>query len=216
MRVEEQYDLIVIGDQLSGLFLAAGAAQQGKKVLVLEESSFPTVLYEVPSGKLLGDYMAEPAIGLQEGSPVDAFLKSLGLYQEIGQLFPVHEPPFQLVSQGLRMDFNYSPESLARELLREVQLPVEKLDKLKRLLSGEMVCKKSFRDAVAEAGLEVEFEVLGPLQAALYGSVLRDDLPYPHYRELMVQCARGVRFPMGGRGALKERLLARIQIVLFH
>ena len=48
MKVGDSFDLIVIGDQLSGLFLAAGAAQQGMRVLVLEESNFPTVLYEAP------------------------------------------------------------------------------------------------------------------------------------------------------------------------
>jgi hypothetical protein len=212
MRVEESYDLIVIGDQLSGLFLAAGAAQRGMKVLVLEESNFPTVLYEAPSGRLLGDFVAEPALGLQEGSPVDSFLRSLGLYQSLDQLFPRHEPPLQLVSEGLRLDYAYGGEAFGAALAREVQLPPERLAGLRRLLMGELPGKKSFSEAVAELGLPVDYECLGPLQAALYGSLLPGDIPYADYRALTALCERGVRFPLGGRGALKERLLSRLQV----
>ncbi len=212
MRVEEAYDLIVIGDQLSGLFLAAGAAQQGMKVLVLEESNFPTVLYEVPSGRLLGDFMAEPAIGLYEGSPADIFLKSLGLYQELDQLFPYHNPPVQLVSNGFRLDFNYEAKGLERALASEVRLPPERREDLLRLLSGGVVCKRNFADAVEKLGFPVSYEVFGAIQAALYSSLQPAQLSYNDYCELYKQCARGVRFPAGGRGALKERLLGRIQI----
>ncbi|HEY8278354.1 MAG TPA: hypothetical protein VIH99_01940 [Bdellovibrionota bacterium] len=211
MRVDEAYDLIVIGDQLSGLFLAAGAAQRGMKVLVLEESSFPTVLFEVPSGRFLADFMAEPAIGFGEGSPVDAFLKSLGLYQEIDQLFPRHEPPVQLVSPGLRLDFPYVSQELNAALEWDTRIPKGSRESLGRLLSGEVVSKKSFIDVVNELGLPVGFESLGALQPLLYGSSLPARLSYSDYREIHQCCARGVRFPIGGRGALKERLLARIQ-----
>src|SRR5262245_17432527 len=157
MKVGESYDLIVIGDQLSGLFLAAGAAQQGKKVLVLEESNFPTVLYEAPSGRLLGDFVAEPAVGLCEGTPVDAFLRSLGLYQEIDQLFQKHEPPLQVVSRGLRLDYSYSPKEFGAALAREVQLPEDGLNSLRRLLSGEIPSKQPFSALVAELGLPVGY-----------------------------------------------------------
>ncbi|MGZ3650413.1 MAG: hypothetical protein ACXWR1_16280 [Bdellovibrionota bacterium] len=212
MRVEDHYDLIVIGDQLSGLFLAAGAAQQGMKVLVLEESNFPTVLYEVPSGRLLGDFVAEPAVGLYDGSPVDLFLKSLGLYQELGQLFQSHEPPLQVVSDGFRLDFSYDAATFAPALAREVQLPAAELANLSRLLCGEVPSKKTFSAVAAELGLPVGFESFGPLQTALYGSLLPEDISFSDYRELWNQCSRGVRFPVGGRGALKERLLSRLQV----
>jgi hypothetical protein len=212
MRVEEAYDLIVIGDQLSGLFLAAGAAQRGQKVLVLEQSNFPTVLYEAPSGRLLGDFLAEPTIGLFENSPVDAFLKSLGLYQELDQLFPRHEPPLQILSDGFRLDCTYDPASFGRNLAREVQLEGEPLENLRRVLGAEIPSKKTFSKLAAEQGVDVAYECLGPLQAALYGSLLPGDIGYPEYRELWQLCARGVRFPVGGRGALKERLLSRLQV----
>lgn len=212
MRGEEAYDLIVIGDQLSGLFLAAGAAQQGMKVLVLEESNFPSVLHEVPSGRLLGDFNAEPAIGLFEGSPVDSFFKSLGLYQQIDQLFPMHEPPLQIVGDGLRLDFSYDSKALGESLAREVHLPQERREGLQRLLAGEVVSKKPFAQVVSELNLPVSFELLGPLQAALYGSLIPPAMSYGDYRQLITQCAQGVRFPLGGRGALKERLLSRVQI----
>lgn len=212
MRVDQTYDLIVIGDQLSGFFLAAGAAQRGMRVLVLEESNFPTVLYEVPSGRLLGDFMAEPIVGLEEGSPVDSFLQSLGIYQNLEHLFPRHEPPMQLVSQGFRLDFDYN-EKFGAKLGREVQLPPDKIERLRKLLSGEMVSKKLFSECVAEIGLPVTYEMLGPIQAGLYGSLLRDHQPYSEYHELMTSCSRGVRYAIGGRAAIKERLLARIQIL---
>lgn len=212
MRVEESYDLIVIGDQLSGLFLAAGAAHDGMKVLVLEESNFPTVLYELPSGRLLGDFVAEPAIGLFDGSPPDLFLKKLGLYQELSQLFQAHEPPLQVVSSGFRLDFTYEPASFEANLAREVQLPPEKLAALGRLLAGKIPSKKTFSAVAAELGLPVGFECFGPLQAALYGSLLPEDISFNDYRELWNLASRGVRFPMGGRGALKERLLSRLQV----
>lgn len=212
MRVGESYDLIVIGDQLSGLFLAAGAAQRGMKVLVLEESNFPTVLYEAPSGRLLGDFLAEPAIGLVDGSPVDQFLKSLDLYQDLDELFPRHEPPLQVVCPGFSLDYSYEPASFGAALAREVQLPPEQIASLRRLLAAEVGSKKSFAQVSAELGLPVGYESLGPLQAALYGSLMPADIPFADYRELWAQCARGVRFPLGGRGALKERLLSSLQV----
>lgn len=212
MKLDEAYDLIVIGDQLSGLFLAAGAAQQGMKVLVLEESNFPTVLYEAPSGRLLGDFIAEPALGLYDGSKADLFLKSLGLYQELGQLFPLHEPPVQLVSKGFRLDFSYNEAALGAAIKREVQLSEEQGAQLTRLLSGKIVSKKKFSDLVIDIGLPVGFEALGDIQAALYGSLTPPGLSYTDYKEIVDNCARGVRFPAGGRGAIKERLLSRLQL----
>lgn len=213
MRVDDSYDLVVIGDQLSGYFLAAGAAQRGMKVLVLEESQVSTVLYEAPSGRLLGDFMAEPVIGLSEGSKEDAFLRSLGLYQEgLEQLFPLHSPHLQLVSKGFRLDFTYEEKSLRRELGRTVQLPPERLDALARLLAATGPSRKYFSDLVKDLKLPVGFECLGEIHGALYGSLMPSPLGYGDYRDLIVNAAKGVRYPVGGRGALKERLLARLQV----
>jgi hypothetical protein len=212
MRVEESYDLIVIGDQLGGLFLAAGAAQAGKKVLVLEERAVPTVLYEVPSGRLLGDFVCEPLIGLTEGSKVDVFLRSLGLYQELDQLFPRHEPALQIVGGGWRLDFEYEIAKITQALGREMVASSPKRESLARLLAGLVVSRKNFSELIAELDLPVAFEPLGAVQAALYGSLLSEQLPYEEYKKVVDDCARGVRFPVGGRSALKERLLSRIQV----
>lgn len=212
MQVSGAYDLIVIGDQLSGLFLAAGAAQAGYCVLVLEESSVPTVAYEAPSGRLLGDYLAEPFLGLHDGAPMDTFLKSLGLYQNLDDLFPSHEPPLQVVGKNLRLDFSYDPAALDANLATELAGRPGLLAGLRRLLPGLVVEKGSFGQAVAAAGLPVEEERWGWLQAALYGAVADPGLAYPDYKEVLSLAARGVRFPLGGRSAIRERLQARVKV----
>lgn len=209
MQVKDTYDLIVIGDQLSGLFLAAGAAQAGQKVLVLEESSVPTVSYEVPSGRFLGDFGAEPLIGLMEGSKADGFLRSLGLYQNIEDLFPFHEPPLQLAGKGFRLDVPSDPSLFSEELKREFP---EKAEAIRKLLTGAVPQTGSFAKAVADVGLPVEWELFGWMQTALYGSIGSENLSYPAYKEVAAMASRSVRYPFGGRSALKERLLSRISV----
>lgn len=203
MQVKESYDLIVIGDQLSGLFLAAGAAQAGLKVLVLEESSLPAVSYEIPSGRLLGDFLAEPLLGLSPGNALDSFLKSLGLYQQPDDLFPPHGPALQMVGKGFRFDFRYGDAAPSA-----THTPAA----LQRLLRGDCSPGQSFAGAVAEAGLPVDYELFGWMQAALYGSATPRDLSYAAYKEVLGLAARGVRYVSGGRSALKERLISRITV----
>lgn len=212
MQVKGTYDLIVVGDQLSGLFLAAGAAQSGKRVLVLEGYSTPTTLYEVPSGRLLGDLVVEPVIGLEEGSKADIFLKSLGLYQELNDLFPLHEPALQVVAPKLRLDFEYGFERLRERAKRELHLPPAKLDAFCRALTGQTVSKKSFSEVIAEIPLPVEWENFGWLQTMLFGAMAPSELPYAAYKEVIDLAGRGIRYPVGGRSALKERLLGRILV----
>jgi hypothetical protein len=209
--VEQEYDLIVIGDQLSGLFLAAGAAQRGQKVLVLEESSATSVFFEAPSGRLLGDFMVEPVVGLVGGSPVDVFLRSLGLYQELDQLFPLHDPALQILGPDFRLDFPYDAQKIPDAVRRELPFAGPGLSKLTRMLAGETVSKRSFRQVVEDSELPVGFEGLGLLQAALYGSISPNSIPYPDYCQLLKHCSSGVRYAIGGRDALKQRLLGRIQ-----
>ncbi|RZA07823.1 MAG: hypothetical protein EOP11_06640 [Proteobacteria bacterium] len=212
MQVSGAYDLIVIGDQLSGLFLAAGAAQMGLRVLVLEESSVATVSFEAPSGRLLGDFLAEPFIGLQDGSAPDTFLKSLGLYQAIDDLFPKHEPALQVVGRRMRLDFSYDPAELNKNLAKEFSREPARLRGLQRLLPGLSPEKSSFAGAVEEAGLEVNEERWGWLQSALYGSIADPALSYSAYKEILSLAARSVRYPLGGRSALRERLQARVKV----
>lgn len=212
MQVKGTYDLIVVGDQLSGLFLAAGAAQAGKHVLVLEGNSTPTQLYEVPSGRLMGDMVVEPVIGLQEGSKVDAFLKSLGLYQDLNDLFPRHDPALQVVADRLRLDFEYELGKLREAARREFKLPPAQLEEFCRALAGQTVSKKSFSEVIAGIPLPVQWENFGWLQTMLFGAMAPTELPYQAYKEVIDLAAKGIRFPIGGRSALKERLLGRILV----
>jgi hypothetical protein len=207
MQVRDSYDLVIIGDQLSGLFLAAGAGQMGLKVLVLQDTSVPTVSYEQPSGRLLGDFSPEPVIGLQEGSAADGFLRSLGLYENLDELFPRHNPPMQVVGDRFRFDFSYNAAAMNAELAREFPSSPG----VSRLLSGEPLEKGAFSEVVAKAGLPVDFEIFGWLQAACYGALAPRDLSYPGYKEILSLAARGVRYPLGGRSALTENLMARIR-----
>ncbi len=209
MQLKDSYDLIVIGDQLSGFFLAAGAAQEGKRVLVLEESSSPHILHEIPSGRFLGDFACEPFLGLQSGTKIDQFLKSLGLYQNLDDLFLAHSPPMQFVDDDVRIDFSYQPASLHAEIRREFSRQQEEIC---RLIDGSILENGSFANAVQKSGLPVSFEKFGWLQAVLMGSISDRQLPYPQYKKILQLAAAGVRFPLGGRDALKERLQSRIQI----
>lgn len=212
MQVKNQYDLIVVGDQLSGLLLAAGAAQSGKRVLVLEGSPSSTVLYEVPSGKFLGDLVAEPVLGLHEGSKADNFLKNVGLYQSLSDIFPLHENPLQVLHSNYRLDFSYELEALKENAKREWDMPAEIQDKFCRLLTGNIVSKKDISQLVSEIPLGVEWEPLCFLQSALFGAASPESFPYHAYKELVKLASHGVRFSLGGRSAIKERLLSRVLI----
>lgn len=205
MQVKEHYDLIVIGDQLSGLFLAAGAAQAGKSVLVLEESALAAVAWDIGSGKLQGDFFAEPLIGLSHGNELDLFFRSLGLYQDHEEIFPAHDPGLQVVGKGFRGDFVF--DAMDEHLAREFPLPQRAA--VAALLGGG-AGKGSFSRAVAQAGLPVDFELFGWMQAALYGSVTPRDISYESYKAIAALAAESVRYVVGGRSALKERLLARV------
>jgi hypothetical protein len=209
MQLKDSYDLIVIGDQLSGLFLAAGAAQLGKKVLVLEESSTPLISYEIPTGRFLGDFACEPFIGLYADSPMDRFLKSLGLYQNMEDLFPSHSPSLQIVREKMRMDFSYQKENLRSEISREF---LHSSKAISDLLEGNVLETGRFSAAVKKLNLPVDFEDYGWMQAILYGAVAEKDIYYSQYKKIISLAARGVHYPLGGRDALKERLQSRIKI----
>lgn len=214
MQVSGNYDLVVIGDQLSGLFLAAGAAEMGFKVLVLEQRSVPSVSFEAPSGRFLGDFLAEPFLGLEPGSPFDAFLRGLGLYQNIDDLFPFHQPALQIVSEKKgakhRLTMHYEEKALAAAVDRD--FPPADREGYRRLLSGAVMEKGSFGAAVEAAGLPVEAEEFGWMQSVIYGALADPKLRYASYKEILSMARKGVRYPLGGRSALKERLQARVQV----
>ena len=210
MRVRSEYDLIVVGDQLAGFFLAAGAAQAGFEVLVIEGTVVPTALYELPSGRFLTDLICEPLLGLSAASKEDEFLKSLGLYSELGELFPTFSPPLQVITPKWRVDYSYDAKDLEREFARELGINVNSLVKL---ISAQAVSKKHFVDVAADLKLPVEWEKLGALQLALYGSAEPAEIPYSAYKKVVDLAKRGgVRYAIGGRSALKERLSSRIQV----
>ncbi len=210
MQVEESYDLVVIGDQLSGFFLAAGAAQAGLKVLIIEGTTSSTALYEVPSGNFLTDLLWEPIVGLSSDSKMNRFFKSLGLYQEPEELFPVFSPSLQILSDQARLDMSYIPEEQSKEWAREFPAIKENLERWNKLLSVNG--KMSFANAVQEAGLGVDWEQYGDMQMALYGSYMPINLMSSTFHALTKQAAQSVRYAIGGRSALKERLIGRLQV----
>ncbi|NUM88827.1 MAG: hypothetical protein HUU37_06465 [Bdellovibrionales bacterium] len=211
--MRSSYDLIVVGDQLSGLFLAASVAEAGRSVLVIEGKASPIALFEVPSGKFLSDLVCEPVIGLQEGSKLDAFLKRMGLYQNLGDVFPEFHPALQVVSSKNRVDFSYRKGDLEKEVSREFpERDAKAQARITRVLGGQEVSKASFAQVVADAGLETFWEHWGDLQPLLYGSSLPSRVPYPLYKRVFDTAAQGVRHPLGGRAALKERLIARVKV----
>jgi phytoene dehydrogenase-like protein len=209
MQVDARYDLIVVGEQLSGYLLAAGAAQAGLKVLVIDDRNISTALYEVPSGNFLTDINWEPVIGLGDHS--EQFLKSLGLYQDIDELFPRFTPSVQMVSPKMRVDYNYDSQTLQKEWHREA--PENKhLQKFAKKIGEAAAKEKHFSNMVLKSGLGVEWEQLGQMQSALYGSLVLPDIPVRSFHASVRRAAQGVRYIWGGRSSLKERLLGRLQV----
>ena len=212
MQVKGSYDLVVVGDQLAGLFLAAGAAQKGWKVLVLEGNVTPSVLHEIPSGRFLGDLIAEPLVGLDPNGKVDKFLRELGLYQEIDELFPRHELNQQLITDKFRIIFQETQEKLEKELRENSSLSSEQIVALSKLLTGTGNSKTKISELAKQYGLPVDVECIASLWPSIYGSMAPGDLTLGQYRTVLDEMKKGVRFPLGGRTALKERLLSKISI----
>lgn len=211
--MRSSYDLIVVGDQLSGLFLAASMAEAGRSVLVVEGKSSPISLFEVPSGRFLSDLVCEPVIGLEEGSKLDGFLRKMGLYQNLSDVFPEFYPALQVVSSNRRVNFNYKSGDLEHEVAREFPEKDHRIrSAIARVLGGHEVSKGSFAEVVQRAGLETAWEHWGDLQCLLYGSSLPTRLPYSLYKKVFDTAGYGVRHPLGGRAALKERLIARVGV----
>ncbi len=104
MQVNEEYDLIVIGNQLGGYLLATAAAQKGKNVLLIEVKARESAVFGRPSGDFLTDLQWEPILGLEQNSAQDRFLRDLGVYQSIDDLFPRFSPALQFLSLNERLD----------------------------------------------------------------------------------------------------------------
>ena len=209
MRLQESYDLVVVGDQLSGLMLAAGAAQAGWRVLVIEGNPVPSVFYEVPSGRFLCDLMGEPVIGLGGDNKASNFLKEIGL-QNIDELFLPHEPSLQIVDKKFRLDIG-SEESVKKNR-NEFDLPPDHLAKFMSVLSGKYVGKGTFSDIIRHLELPVNYELFGLLPFCLYGSMAPSTFNYSSYRDVIHLAKSGVRYPKGGRSSLKELLQSRIHV----
>ena len=136
MQVNESYDLIVIGNQLGGYCLAAAAAQQGKNVLLIEAKARESAVFGRPSGEFMTDLHWEPVIGLGAGSAMDAFLRNIGVYQEIRDLFPEFTPAVQLVSPKGRFDLRYVGGQLETEAAPEFANSVADFRELQPALYG--------------------------------------------------------------------------------
>jgi phytoene dehydrogenase-like protein len=112
----------------------------------------------------------------------------------------------------MRLSFSYRAEELQRELRRELDWPAERTEQFGRVLSGTDLNRGTFASAIAKMQLPVEYEAYGPLQTALYGSMVPASIPFPTYKKLIGLAARSVRYPLGGQSALKERLISRLQV----
>lgn len=212
MRAADQYDLIVIGDQIGGFFLATAAAQAGQRVLVVESNSISSAIFEVPSGNFLLDLLWEPVVGLAREGAADRFCHNLGLYQDMEELFPRVSPAVQMVEPKARIDYDYDQHWLHQEFEREYRYQGRRVRKFLGRLAGKETGNQRFRDVVAAAGLGTEWEQTADAHAALYGSVVPYAMQMHTYRSLVKRAALGVRYVRGGRSALKELLLGRLQV----
>lgn len=215
MRIHDQYDLIVIGDQLSGYILGAMAAQAGKRVLIIEGNTKESSLYAKPSGQFLGELYWEPVLGLDSGSEMDRALRGLGLYDELNALFPLLSPSVQVISDHCRIDFDYDLDRLMDEWLRECPYEKESLcrmtqDWLGR--HGSVFGSSSFSSLLQKHDLNLAWQQIGQVHSLLYGSILFEDIPMNVIREITDNAAKGVRFVRGGIDVLKERLISRLQL----
>lgn len=212
MQVNDEYDLIVIGNQLAGYFLATASAQAGLRVLVIEAKPRLSAVFERPSGSFLTDMQWEPIIGLVDGIQEDAFLRDLGMYQDIEELFPLISPSMQMVSPSGRVDFSYPIHSMRNEWEREYPRAAQTLCQLgARLQAGGGGANRSFGSMVEHLGLEAHWSQIGDIQAPLYGAVSPDDIRVPLVREYMKDAAKAVRYAVGGRDAMKEILVSRLK-----
>lgn len=212
MQVQSSYDLIVIGDQISGFFTAAAAAQEGWRVLLIEGHSVPSANYEIPSGRFLGELHPEVILGLQEGSPVNRFFKKLGLYDTSDSFFERYVPGLQFVSKKHRLELGAINENLNSDLIREIGLEPSAANGLAKYLQGKAVTTESFAAGIERMQLPVYWEKLAKMSLATFGSIFPKDISYPKYKELIDATAMGTYFPKGGRSALKEHLISKIQV----
>lgn len=214
MRLDDHYDLIVIGDQLSGLMLAAHAAQNNCRVLIIEGNSRECSIHAKPSGQFLGELHWEPILGLSDGSSLDQFFQQLGLYTELDSLFPRLDPAVQIVSKHCRVEIDYSVEEMIEQWIREC--PVEK-DHLGRFtldwLKGNtgLLQASCFSDLLQKNQLGLAWQPLGLMQALLYGAIVFEDAPLVILRKIIDNASNGVRYIRGGRDVLKERLISRLK-----
>lgn len=211
MQVNESYDLIVIGNQLSGYFLATAAAQRGKNVLLIESKSRESVVFERPSGHFLADMFWEPVIGLCGGSAVDQFLRGLGVYQNLDDIFREFKPAVQLVSPESRVDFQYKLGAMNEEWEREFPKEAPGLKELGDRLSPGKGIAGDFQRLVEQVGLESQWVQLGDIQPPLYGSASPENVSLELMSYYVKNCANSVRYTVGGKDALKEILTSRLK-----
>lgn len=201
---------MVIGNQLGGYCLAAAAAQQGKNVLLIEAKARESAVFSRPQGDFLTDFQWEPILGLGPGSPADKFLRDLGVYQEIPEIFPEFQPAVQLVSPDGRVDLNYPFSKADAEWEREFPTSAPGLRELgKKLVDG--AGGGNLPRLVEASGLDPQWAQIGDLQLALYGSALPENVSLDLMRYYVKNAASGVRYSVGGKDALKEILTSRLK-----
>lgn len=212
MQVGESYDVIVIGNQLSGYLLAAAAAERGKRVLVIESQVRESALFEKPSGDFMLDLHWEPLIGLAKGGEEDAFLRRLGVYAELTDVLPELDPPLQFISPRSRVDFSYRAEDGLAEWTREFPEEAGRIHDLQtKIIAQAGGGHRRVLDLVEQVGLSPSWAGLADLQSPLYGSLVPGESRVGLANFYLTNAAKSVRFLIGGKDAFREILIARLK-----
>lgn len=109
------YDLIVVGDDLSGLIAATLCARRGLRTVVLGEEARPAV-YTIGGHRLPIDPIHVPGRGTGAAARV---IRELGLDHDLKRKFRDAPVDVQLVGPDVRLDLVADPAAQRRELDRE-------------------------------------------------------------------------------------------------
>jgi len=140
------FEIVVVGNDLSGLVLAATAAKRGYRVLVVGQG-------QKPDGYDYRGYAfhRRPHLfyGLAASPAAEAVLVELGLNIELRNRLQPVVPRYQFVTPTHRVDFDTDPTVLTRELEREFPGQVTAIERYLRTVAAD------------NAALQAVFE-LGP------------------------------------------------------
>ncbi len=212
MRVGNSYDLVVAGGELGGYLLATAVAHNGKKVLVVDPDLSQSFFLESQKPAPVTDFSYDPIIGLYSGSTVDRFLRKVGLYKNMDDLFLNCTPALQLISGSGRVNFSYPMGEMEKEWTREFPKYAQPLKILSSSLSKDRSIRthKKFDFMVKKSGLSSHWAHLGRIQAPLYGMLNPKSIPLGLVRTYLQYASHGVHYCMNNRQAMKKTLIERL------